>query len=268
MTGTADFRLAVYNSATAPTGDPAALLWAETQAGIPVVAGHFTLMLGAGAPEMSLDSLQAALRDASRELYLEVAIKGAMDADFVILGGRQRLGSAPFAHGGAPGQDFAAAGRFRDRTGVVMPVGTILSYGGTTVPEGWLACNGGEVSRATYDELFAAIGLSWGTPSSGTVFKLPDLRGQFLRGVDDGSAGVDPSAPRAVGSAQDHQLASHSHLIFVYSASAGAVSANENFEGGNYPKGQFGVRGTDNTRPSGGAETRPSNRAVSFIIKY
>lgn len=61
-----------------------------------------------------------------------------------------------------------------------VPVGTIITWPVATNPEGWdegkwLECNGQTISQTVYPELFAAIGP-----------KVPDLRGQFLRGIRDG----------------------------------------------------------------------------------
>lgn len=59
--------------------------------------------------------------------------------------------------------------------GVENKVGDIIIRPTTTTPTGYLKCNGGEISRTTYSALFAVIGTTFGTPSSGSVFKLPDL---------------------------------------------------------------------------------------------
>jgi hypothetical protein len=76
----------------------------------------------------------------------------------------------------------------------VVPAGTIVPFAGpdTNVPAGWLLCDGQSVSQSTYSRLFDAIGIAWGDPG-GSNFNLPDLRGRFLRGVDNGQ-GNDPDA--------------------------------------------------------------------------
>lgn len=68
-----------------------------------------------------------------------------------------------------------------------------------TAPAGWLKANGATVSRTTYAALFSKIGTTFGTGDGSTTFNLPDLRGEFLRGWDDGR-GIDAS--RVFGSAQ------------------------------------------------------------------
>lgn len=65
-------------------------------------------------------------------------------------------------------------------------VGEVAFFARTTLPSGWLKANGAAVSRTTYAALFAAIGTTFGAGDGRTTFNLPDLRGEFLRGLDDG----------------------------------------------------------------------------------
>lgn len=69
---------------------------------------------------------------------------------------------------------------------VPIPVGSIISYGGDTAPDGWLVCNGANVSRVTYAKLFSAIGIRFGTGDGLTTFTLPDLRGRSPLGSGAG----------------------------------------------------------------------------------
>ncbi len=68
-----------------------------------------------------------------------------------------------------------------------VPTGCLSAFAGTTIPDGWLLCNGAKVSRTTYSALFAVIGTSWGTGDGSTTFTLPDLSGRFLEGTIDTS---------------------------------------------------------------------------------
>lgn len=81
----------------------------------------------------------------------------------------------------------------------MIPSGAVLYFAGQTAPSGWLKANGAAVSRSTYAALFAAIGTTYGTGDGRSTFNLPDLRGEFLRGWDDGR-GVDSG--RTFGSQQ------------------------------------------------------------------
>lgn len=60
--------------------------------------------------------------------------------------------------------------------------GEVKAFAGTLAPEGYLFCQGQAVSRTTYVELFAAIGIAHGQGDGSSTFNLPDYRGQFLRG--------------------------------------------------------------------------------------
>lgn len=83
---------------------------------------------------------------------------------------------------------------------LVVPVGAVVCFAGAAAPGGWLACDGSAVSRTTYSALFAVVGTTYGAGDGTTTFTLPDLRGEFVRGLDSGR-GVD--ADRVLGTAQD-----------------------------------------------------------------
>lgn len=142
-----------------------------------------------------------------------------------------------------------------------IPAGTVIAWAGNGVtPTGWLPCNGALLAQASYPELFAAINILYNIGGeSGTTFRLPDLRGKFLRAYDDSGA-YDPG--RVYGSYQADSFAAHTHGV---KADNGGFNTNANDI----------VSGTDRgwvytaqTLPTGGAETRPKNVAMRFIIKY
>jgi len=93
----------------------------------------------------------------------------------------------------------------------LVPPGTIITtafYPSLYIPPGFLPCNGAAISRTTYATLFARIGTTWGIGDGGTTFNVPDLRGEFVRGWDDGR-GVDSG--RGFASFQDQDNVSHAH---------------------------------------------------------
>jgi microcystin-dependent protein len=157
-------------------------------------------------------------------------------------------------------------------TPVQFPAGTVISFAGSTAPEGWMICDGAAISRTNYAGLFAAIGEAWGSGDGSTTFNLPDLRGRFLRGVDNG-AGRDPdSAIRTasntggnsgdnVGSVQDHAFASHGHTQNV-------GSSNNNSTGGSTAAATSDIGRDISVNSNGGSETRPINANVQYAIKY
>ncbi len=137
-------------------------------------------------------------------------------------------------------------------------VGSVIQRAVSAVPEGFFECDGSAVSRTTYAELFAIIGTLYGVGDGSTTFNIPDLRGEFIRGWDNGR-GVDPA--RAIGSAQGDQFEVHTHELNtrnVYDTTAGG-SADAAAAG--TPSGSF-------TGATGGTETRPRNVALMFCIKF
>lgn len=66
-----------------------------------------------------------------------------------------------------------------------VPAGTLLPFAGTAVPDGYLLCNGAEVSRTDYANLFAAIGTKWGEGDGSTTFTLPNFNDRFIEGTTD-----------------------------------------------------------------------------------
>lgn len=64
-----------------------------------------------------------------------------------------------------------------------LPTGTVVPHASSTVPDGFLACDGTAVSRTTYANLFTVIGTTFGAGDGSTTFNTPDLRGIFVRGV-------------------------------------------------------------------------------------
>ena len=77
----------------------------------------------------------------------------------------------------------------------IIPAGVIVPFGGEVenIPSGWLLCDGSEVSRSEYANLYNAVGVCWGIGDGSTTFNLPDMRGMFLRGVS-GESGNDEDA--------------------------------------------------------------------------
>ena len=93
-----------------------------------------------------------------------------------------------------------------------VPSGSVFCMAVATVPSGYLECNGAEVSRTTYSVLFAVIGTAYGTGDGSSTFNLPDLRGEFIRGFDNGK-GTDSG--RSIATSQSAQNASHNHSMSV-----------------------------------------------------
>ena len=177
---------------------------------------------------------------------------------------------APAAGQGSGGAFLAATGAWTVPNLNLGP-GSIIMYGGTTAPSGWFLCNGAAVSRTTYAALFAVISTEFGIGDGSTTFNLPDMRGEFPRGYDNGR-GVDPA--RVLGSTQADAFQGHKHdkpssYNYLTNHQPGS-GANGTTGGGNYDaEPNTGLPVTDGTNgtPRTAAETRPTNVAINFIIK-
>ena len=162
--------------------------------------------------------------------------------------------------------------------GITNPAGSILMFGGTDAPTGFLLCDGSAVDRSTFADLFAVIGETFGAGDTSTTFNVPDLRGEFVRGWDamGGSArGVDSG--RAFGSTQNSTNLAHSHNvtdpghahdIAAVSDTTAAVAAGAASAGAAPSTGATDNQVTSVTiQNSGDTEARPRNIALSYIIK-
>ena len=161
---------------------------------------------------------------------------------------------------------------------IVAPtfVGMVATFCTTAIPVGWLKLNGQTISRTTYAALFALVGTTFGAGDGVTTFKLPDVRGRFLRFWDDG-IGLDSG--RILGSNQAQDTASHTHPgVKTYEHVGGddaalgnnspngrVLMANRQIRGNNPP---CVVVGFTVDASEGGTETRPVNVAFMACIKY
>ncbi|WP_299253699.1 tail fiber protein [uncultured Cytophaga sp.] len=184
-----------------------------------------------------------------------------------------------------------------------VPVGSIMPFAGpvSAIPAGWIQCNGQTLdgTSAMYLQLYNVISTTWGGTGQNS-FQVPDLRGVFLRGINDGRSDTyaDPST-RAIGSMQDDAYATHNHGVtdlghthgyrdryFREAQNAPTGTGYERFSGDNNAGSGNGdgdnwtwyVDGSTNNSTTGltvnnsangnVAETRPANAAVYYIIKY
>lgn len=101
--------------------------------------------------------------------------------------------------------------------GEVLPIGTMLPYGSAdNIPSNWKICDGSEVSRTTYSELFKVIGTSYGEGDGETTFNLPDKRGRVSVGLNSDSSkfnAVGKKAGEETVKLTANEMPSHSHTI-------------------------------------------------------
>ncbi|WP_322444232.1 phage tail protein [Escherichia coli] len=138
--------------------------------------------------------------------------------------------------------------------GSALPVGVPVPWPSATPPTGWLKCNGAAFSAEEYPELAKAY------PTN----KLPDLRGEFIRGWDDGR-GVDSS--RGLLTSQDHLFASHEHWFDQYYALKSFDPTGGRFVVTADAFGELITANSISTVSVGGSETRPRNVAFNYIVR-
>lgn len=177
-----------------------------------------------------------------------------------------------------------------------LPIGTILIWPGdpNNLPSNWKVCNGKQLKKVDYTELYGVLGTRWDNDNGyhTDFFSIPDLRGVFLRGVnDDRKDGFhDPEVAGRVrlkghsttsmddaGSYQKDSFKKHNHELAKQtfggvSATPLAVSGNASPHDGDLD-GSIDITGYDKASVSliientGSEETRPVNAYVYYIIK-
>lgn len=95
----------------------------------------------------------------------------------------------------------------------LIPPGVVWPFAGASAPTGFVLCDGGAYSRATYAVLFSVIGTAYGPGDGSTTFNVPDLRGRLPAGMDGGTGRLtsatmtpDGNTLNASGGTQTHTL--------------------------------------------------------------
>ena len=138
--------------------------------------------------------------------------------------------------------------------GSALPVGVPVPWPSAIPPTGWLKCNGAAFSAVEYPKLARVY------PTN----KLPDLRGEFIRGWDDGR-GVDSG--RALLSTQTDEFKSHSHYFERTWAQTGFDTTGGYYLLAADVSGSVNQQRSDSTNSVGGSESRPRNIAFNYIVR-
>lgn len=177
--------------------------------------------------------------------YTLESIRTLFSAVFVQLTGGTMTGPLILNNSSPATSATAASKGYVDATvGASILPGQIVMWGTSTPPAGWLECNG--QSTAGYPNLTALFGTN-----------LPDLRGEFVRGWSNNRTTVD--YPRDILSAQAQEIQAHTHSYTAPTIIQDAVRGDAS---GRDPRTAAATTGS-----TGGAETRPRNVALMFIIK-
>lgn len=161
-----------------------------------------------------------------------------------------------------------------DRYELVNPITSGITGTGSftftnDLPYGALWCRGGLYSRTTYADLFAKIGTTYGAGDGSTTFKVPDLQGYTLRGLDltglvdtnNPSGSTTAGSLRTLGSIQQDDNKFHDHELKHYDGGGGGANGSSLSYTSYYG---FSTR----SGVTGGAESRMKNIAVNFFIYY
>ena len=158
----------------------------------------------------------------------------------------------------------------------ILPTGTILPFAGSTIPTGFLACNGAAVSRTTYAALFAVIGTTYGVGNGSTTFNLPKADdNRFLEfsntlgtlknaGLPNIIGQLDTGGETALFYAQriNGAFSNKSSTTLAYGAPAGSVNSNDrSYQVGFDASKSNSIYGSSNT-------VQPKSLTVKAIIKY
>jgi len=150
-----------------------------------------------------------------------------------------------------------------------VPIGAVNTFAMSTPPTGWLSCDGSLLSRTTYSNLFSVVGTTHGAGDGSTTFKLPDLRGEFVRGWD-GNRGVDSG--RTFGSAQGDAIRNITGTLDASKppVATGVFTVQGGFGGGADGSQSSVSRYTfdASTQVPTADENRPRNIALLYCIKY
>jgi len=159
------------------------------------------------------------------------------------------------------------------------PVGSVISFAGSSAPSGYLLCDGSAVSRTTYANLYLTIGTTYGAGNGSTTFNLPDLRSKMIVGVGQGT-GLTNRPLASSGGEESHvltinEMPAHKHNTTVNSANEVSTI------GGYAASSQSMFFGTDRSATTGSYNAAMGNTggglshnvmnpflALNYIIKY
>ena len=216
--------------------------WEEVHSAVQITNGIFQVLLGSVTP---LDL------DFKEDYWISVQIDNDSE-----MSPRTRLASVGYAY---------RAESFAEEPSEGVPTGAIMAWITESAPDGWLLCDGGEVSRTTYAKLFSVISTTYGSGDGSTTFNVPDLRGRFALGKDNmgGTSANRASEAEAdtLGGVEGNENGVAAHTHAYYSGESGARKI---------PSGSYtGVSALITTGSTGDAVggNMPPFITVNYVIK-
>jgi microcystin-dependent protein len=238
---------------------------------VPVINGVFNVVLG------TTDTAGKAISEAftAEGRYLGIKLDTSTE-----ITPRQQILSAPYA--------------IKAQNGV--PIGTVHAFAGhiSKIPNDWFLCDGRSLESSSYPALYNIIGEKWGDGGDGTagLFSIPDMRGLFLRGANQGRTDEykDPSINQRVainGSSIEEEASlqkwstakpatpfvtdsnTHSHSIPAYDGNGGGYRRSYPYDGynSNLTRNTGNTSHTHEINSGGDIETRSNNASINYIIR-
>lgn len=163
----------------------------------------------------------------------------------------------------------------------IIPIGTVLMYAAATEPNGWIFCDGRELNRTVYSNLFQKLGTLYGSGNGTSTFNLPDTRGIFIRGAGTTNRGTGKTANNVsytgiLGNYENDGFQGHKHAAVLYpsgiytSGTTQAWGVGVLTDTGNGRTDYYGcgvaLTDTTNGQPRIRSETNPANISLNYII--
>ena len=159
---------------------------------------------------------------------------------------------------------------------VAVNTGTVMSWSNSTIPSGFLECDGSAVSRTTYSALFAVISTDYGSGDGSSTFNLPDLQDKTMVGASSGKAYSTTGGAESV-TVSNHtlttsELASHNHATTMGGTnSISGIMENRAPTGGGTHRGTINLsnasQGSNSAHNHGSLSVLQPYMALKFMIK-
>lgn len=166
---------------------------------------------------------------------------------------------------------------------LLIPVGTVFSFAGNTVPTGYLICDGSEINRTDYTNLFAVIGTTYGEGDGSTTFNLPNYTDKFLEGSTTAGTIKNAGLPNITGHFDGWGTAQVNHGSYGTSVTHSSNNCIGQHTTSDAQKMSFNVTsnnnrdllvgfafnaGKSNSIYGNSSTVQPPAITVKFIIKY